>query len=91
MSSVELLSDRSSVTDISFRSMTEEQRQNALQPPTMGGRTGAGNVPVVPVLNLPRSGPLPSGQDPSSACSFWGLDSVGAGSVGFEGQNQFPQ
>ena len=26
-----------------------------------------------------------------SACSFWGLDSVGAGSVGFEGQNQFPQ
>ena len=26
-----------------------------------------------------------------SVCSFWGLDSVGAGSVGFEGQNQFPQ
>ena len=64
MSSVELLSDRSSVTDISFRSMTEEQRQNALQPPLMGGRTGAGNV--VPTLNLPRTGPLPSGQDPSS-------------------------
>ena len=64
MSSVELLSDRSSVTDISFRSMTEEQRQNALQPPLMGGRTGAGNV--VPALNLPRTGPLPSGQDPSS-------------------------
>ena len=64
MSSVELLSDRSSVTDISFRSMTEEQRQNALQPPLMGGRTGAGNV--VPALNLPRNGPLLSGQDPSS-------------------------
>ena len=24
-----------------------------------------------------------------SACSFWGLDSVGAGSVGFEGQTNF--
>ena len=65
MSSVELLSDRSSVTDASFRSMTEEQR-NALQPPSMGGRTGAGVAPVVPALNLPRTGPLPSGQDPSS-------------------------
>ena len=65
MSSVELLSDRSSVTDASFRSMTEEQR-NALQPPHMGGRAGAGVTPVVPALNLPRTGPLPSGQDPSS-------------------------
>ena len=65
MSSVELLSDRSSVTDVSFRSMTEEQR-NALQPPGMGGRTGAGVTPVVPALNIPRTGPLPSGQDPSS-------------------------
>ena len=27
----------------------------------------------------------------SSLCSFWGLDPWGAGSVGFEGQNQFPQ
>ena len=65
MSSVELLSDRSSVTDVSFRSMTEEQR-NALQPPGMGGRAGAGVTPVVPALNLPRTGPLLSGQDPSS-------------------------
>ena len=65
MSSVELLSDRSSVTDASFRSMTEEQR-NALQPPHMGGRAGAGITPVVPALNIPTTGPLPSGQDPSS-------------------------
>ena len=65
MSSVELLSDRSSVTDASFRSMTEEQR-NALQPPHMGGRAGAGITPVVPALNLPTTGPLPGGQDPSS-------------------------
>ena len=66
MSSVELLSDRSSVTDISFRSMTEEQGQSALQPPHMGGRAGAGLTPVVPALNIPSSGPLLSGQDPSS-------------------------
>ena len=70
MSSVELLSDRSSVADISFRSMTEEQRQNALQPPLMGGRAGAGSVPVVPALNIPRSGPLLRGQDPAVVAEF---------------------
>ena len=46
--------------------MTEEQRQNALQPPHMGGRAGAVLSPVVPALNIPSSGPLLSGQDPSS-------------------------
>ena len=71
MSSPGLLTDRSSLSDISFRSMMEEQRQNATQPPSMGGHTGAGVNPVVPALNSPASGPLLSGQNPSGVQSIF--------------------
>ena len=71
MSSPELFSDRSTLSDISFRSMTEEQRQSAVQLPFMGSRTGAGGNAAVPALNLPASGPIPSGQNPSGVHSIF--------------------
>ena len=71
MSSVELLTDRSTLSDISFRSMTEEQRQSAVQLPSMGSRIGAGGNTAVPALNLPASGPILSGQNPSGVHSIY--------------------
>ena len=37
----------------------------------MGSRTGAGGNPAVPALNLPASGPILSGQNPSGVQNIY--------------------